>query len=127
MDRFAWIDGLKYDDRGLIGAIIQDAETKHVLMFAYMNRDSLRITVEEGRTCFWSRSRKQLWRKGETSGHTQEVKEIRYDCDRDCLLILVKQRGPACHTNHLSCFYNRVEPADGTVTECEPVIEDEGK
>ena len=101
---------LKYDEKGLIPAIIQDAESKEVLMMAYMNADSLAKTVASGFTHFWSRSRGKFWKKGETSGHVQEVREILFDCDRDTLLIKVVQRGPgACHTGHRSCFFTDIE------------------
>lgn len=99
---------LKFDDKGLIPAIIQDYKSGDVLMIAYMNKDSLKITLKEKRTCFYSRSRKTLWRKGDTSGHVQKVKEIRYDCDMDALLIKVKQIGVACHTGEWSCFYRKI-------------------
>ena len=99
---------LKYDEKGLIPAVIQDAESKEVLMVAYMNKESFEITLKEKRTCFWSRSRKTLWRKGETSGHVQKVVEIRADCDTDCLLIKVEQTGPACHTGERSSFFNKM-------------------
>lgn len=104
------IPELKYDEKGLIPAIVQDDENGEVLMMAYMNADSLRMTVEKGFTHFWSRSRKKFWMKGETSGHIQEVRKILYDCDRDTLLIRVNQKGPgACHTGHRSCFYTTIE------------------
>jgi phosphoribosyl-ATP pyrophosphohydrolase/phosphoribosyl-AMP cyclohydrolase len=100
---------LKYDINGLIPAIIQDAGNNEVLMMAYMNAESLEKTVSTGFTHFWSRSRSKMWKKGETSGHVQEVKSILYDCDRDTLLIKVIQKGPgACHTGHLSCFYTDI-------------------
>jgi phosphoribosyl-ATP pyrophosphohydrolase/phosphoribosyl-AMP cyclohydrolase len=99
---------LKFDDRGLIPAIIQDVKTKKVLMLAYMNRESLKITLKEKRTCFYSRSRKVLWRKGESSGNIQKVKGIYYDCDKDTLLIEVEQVGVACHTKKFSCFYRKI-------------------
>ena len=99
---------LKYDDRGLIPAIIQDYKTKQVLMMAYMNRESLKITLREKRTCFYSRSRRVLWRKGETSGHIQKVKSIYFDCDKDTLLIEVEQKGAACHTGNKSCFFRKI-------------------
>ena len=98
------IDELRFDERGLIPAIVQDAATGQVLTLAYMNRESLLITLREGRTCFWSRSRNTLWRKGETSGNVQKVKEIRPDCDADALLVLVEPAGPACHKGTTSCF-----------------------
>jgi len=100
---------LKYDDKGLIPAIVQDYKDKTVLMVAYMNAESLKITLKEGRTCFYSRSRKELWRKGDTSGHVQKVKRIYYDCDADCLLVEVDQIGGiACHTGSRSCFFNKL-------------------
>ena len=99
---------LKFDQKGLIPAIIQDAKTKEVLMVAYMNKDALKITLREGRTCFYSRSRKVLWRKGETSGNVQKLKCIFYDCDKDALLVKVIPRGPACHTGKKSCFYRKI-------------------
>ena len=97
---------LKFDEKGLIPAVIQDVESNEVLMMAYMNKESFEATLKEGRTCFWSRSRQTLWRKGETSGQVQKVIEIRADCDADCLLIKVEQTGPACHTGERSCFFN---------------------
>lgn len=98
-------DILKFNQQGLIPAIVQDYQNGEVLMLAYMNRESLRKTIETGLTWFWSRSREKLWQKGETSGHIQQVKEIFYDCDADTLLIKVDQTGPACHTGARSCFY----------------------
>ena len=99
---------LKFDSNGLIPAIVQDVYTKKVLMLAYMNKESLEITIKEGKTCFWSRSRKCLWRKGETSGNTQQVVSIRTDCDRDTLLIEVIKAGPACHTGSETCFFEDI-------------------
>jgi phosphoribosyl-ATP pyrophosphohydrolase/phosphoribosyl-AMP cyclohydrolase len=99
---------LKYDQNGLIPAIIQDAETGEILMMAYMNDKSLRATVETGKTHFWSRSRQKYWMKGESSGHTQEVKEISIDCDKDTLLIKVKQIGAACHEGYHNCFFRKL-------------------
>lgn len=96
---------LKFDADGLVPAIVQDYGTRQVLMLAYMNDDSLRETSESGYATFWSRSRRQLWRKGETSGNLQRVREIRFDCDGDSLLVLVDPLGPACHTGEVSCFY----------------------
>lgn len=105
------VDQMTYDANGLIPAVVQQHDTGEVLMVAYMNRESLTETLETGFTWFWSRSRQKYWMKGESSGHTQEVKEIRYDCDADCLLVLVHQKGPgACHTNEHSCFYRRLYP-----------------
>lgn len=99
------INELKFDDRGLIPAIVQEIKTKEVLMMAYMNRDSLDKTLETGETWFWSRTRGELWHKGETSGHFQKVRQIDYDCDADTLLIQVEQEGAACHTGKKSCFF----------------------
>ena len=103
------INALKWDASGLIPAIVQDAETQQVLMMAYMNAESLRLTQERGETVFWSRSRAELWHKGATSGNVQRVREIRIDCDADTLLILVEPAGPACHTGETSCFYRTLE------------------
>lgn len=106
------IDEFRYDEAGLIPAVVQDHESGEVLMVAYMNRESLAETIETGKTWFWSRSRQKYWMKGESSGHTQDVHEILYDCDADCLLVKVTQHGPgACHTNERSCFYRRLYPA----------------
>jgi len=102
------IEELKFDKRGLIPAIIQDYKTNQVLMLAYMNKESLKRTLKEEKTCFWSRSRRKLWTKGETSGNYQIVKEIFYDCDLDSLLIKVRQTGVACHTGNKSCFYRKI-------------------
>ena len=99
---------LKFDDNGLIPVVVQDYYTKQVLTVAYMNRESLAITMREGRTCFFSRSRQELWRKGETSGNTQEVVTITADCDKDALVIQVIKNGPACHTGANSCFFEPV-------------------
>jgi phosphoribosyl-AMP cyclohydrolase len=96
---------LRYDDRGLIPAIAQDHRTGEVLMMAWMNAESVARTLETGRVTYWSRSRAAFWVKGESSGHAQRLVELRLDCDRDCLLVLVEQTGPACHTNRRSCFY----------------------
>jgi phosphoribosyl-AMP cyclohydrolase len=100
---------LKFDTTGLIPAIVQDAITKEVLMLAWMNAESLQRTRQSGETWFWSRSRQELWHKGATSGNTQKVVEIRYDCDADTLLVLVEPAGPACHTGENSCFYRSLE------------------
>ncbi len=106
---------LKYDSNGLIPAIIQDEGTGEVLMMAYMNEKALELTLETGFTHFWSRSRQKFWKKGETSGHLQEVREILMDCDADTLLIKVIQRGPgACHTGHRSCFYRNIRGEEVT-------------
>lgn len=102
------LNELKYDANGLIPAVVTDAETGKVLTVAYMNAESLGITIAEGRTCFWSRSRGELWRKGETSGNVQHVVDITADCDLDALLVRVKKDGPACHTGSESCFFTPV-------------------
>ncbi|MFV0513202.1 MAG: phosphoribosyl-AMP cyclohydrolase [Jhaorihella sp.] len=99
---------LVYNDAGLIPAIAQDAGTGEVLMLAWMNAQAVARTLETGRVTYWSRSRAAFWVKGESSGHVQELVELRLDCDRDCLLVLVRQTGPACHTNRRSCFYSAV-------------------
>lgn len=101
-------DEIKFDEKGLIPAIVQDAETNEVLMLAHINAESLRLTLEKGETVFWSRSRGELWHKGATSGNVQKVVEIRVDCDADALLIRVQPAGPACHTGERSCFYREM-------------------
>lgn len=103
------LSGLRFDKRGLIPAIIQDYRTRQVLMLAYMNKNSLGKTIKSGKTCFWSRSRREYWVKGATSGNYQFVKSIYYDCDMDTLLIRVRQKGVACHTGNRSCFYRRIK------------------
>ena len=102
------IEDLKFDEKGLIPAVVVDAESKKVLTVAYMNKESLQISMEEGRTCFWSRSRKELWRKGETSGNVQHIVSITADCDRDALTVEVVKEGPACHLGTDSCFNDLV-------------------
>lgn len=102
------IDELKFDEKGLIPAVVVDADSKKVLTVAYMNRESLEISIKEGKTCFWSRSRQKLWRKGETSGHWQHIVNIKTDCDRDALTVTVKKDGPACHLGTDSCFNDDV-------------------
>lgn len=115
-------DLLKFDAHGLIPAITTDAESGQVLMMAYMNAEAVRKTVETGTVHYYSRSRRQLWMKGESSGHTQSVREIRFDCDSDCLLIAVEQQGAACHTGRRSCFY-RVYDEAGVRTEGEKLVD----
>ncbi|MDR0361604.1 MAG: phosphoribosyl-AMP cyclohydrolase [Planctomycetota bacterium] len=108
-----FLERLKYDRNGLIPCVAQDAETGEVLMVAYMNRDSLKESIEKGLASYWSRSRQKYWVKGETSGNTQEIQEMRFDCDLDCILIKIKQNGgSACHTGMRSCFYFKVEDGD---------------
>jgi phosphoribosyl-ATP pyrophosphohydrolase/phosphoribosyl-AMP cyclohydrolase len=106
------ISELKFDDKGLIPAVVVDGDTKRVLTLAYMNRQALEISIKEGRTCFWSRSRGELWRKGETSGNVQEILDITADCDRDALTVRVKKAGPACHLGNDSCFVDKLYEAD---------------
>ena len=103
---------LVYDTRGLIPCIAQEVESGEVLMMAWMNAEAVARTLESGRVTYWSRSRQAFWIKGETSGHVQTLVDLRVDCDRDCLLALVRQEGPACHTNRRSCFYTSVTGAD---------------
>ena len=107
---------MKFDDHGLVPAVIQDTASKEVLMLAYMNQESLRQTLESGETWFWSRSRNELWHKGETSGNTQSVVELISDCDNDALLIRVNPAGPACHTGRTSCFHNPVDATNSVAT-----------
>ena len=109
---FTKIDELKFDEKGLIPAVVVDAATKKVLTVAYMNRESLEISMKEGTTCFWSRSRQELWRKGETSGNKQHIVSITADCDKDALTVSVYKDGPACHLGTDSCFNNTVFESD---------------
>ncbi len=117
-------DKLKFDANGLIPAIIQEQQTGRVLMMAWMNRDSLEKTIASGQTHFWSRSRQQFWMKGESSGHTQSVKDISFDCDGDTLLIQVEQIGAACHKGYKSCFFRSAQDggADFKITEPQLVV-----
>lgn len=116
-----WLDEIKWTADGLIPAVAQEADTGKVLMMAWMNRESLALTLAEGRAVYWSRSRANLWRKGEESGHVQTVREIRLDCDNDVILLVVDQRdGVACHTGRHSCFFKRL--VNGSWVEVEPVI-----
>ncbi|WP_170398745.1 phosphoribosyl-AMP cyclohydrolase [Ruegeria arenilitoris] len=103
---------LKYNEAGLIPAIAQDESTGEVLMMAWMNVQAVEKTLETGRVTYWSRSRQSFWIKGETSGHVQKLVDFRFDCDRDCLLVLVRQTGAACHTNRRTCFYTAVRNGD---------------
>jgi phosphoribosyl-AMP cyclohydrolase len=96
---------VKFDEKGLVPAIAQDQSSREVLMLAYMNRESLRLTLQTGFCHYWSRSRRKLWKKGETSGNLQSLKQIFYDCDNDALLLIIDQKGPACHTGNRSCFF----------------------
>ena len=105
-----WLDQIKWDEKGLVPAIAQDAESGRILMFAWMNREALQLTSQKQTAVYWSRSRKKLWPKGEESGHVQKVKEIRLDCDNDVILLSIEQVGGiACHTGRESCFFQRLE------------------
>lgn len=118
-----WLDSVQWTDDGLVPAIAQDTETGDILMMAWMNRESLQLTAEEGHAVYWSRSRGRLWRKGETSGHQQVVAEIRLDCDNDVVLLKVEQKGGiACHTGRRSCFYRKLEQGEWVSTD--PVLRD---
>lgn len=116
------LDKLKYTADGLIPAIAQQYDTQEVLMMAWMNRSSIEETLQTGRVCYWSRSRNNYWRKGEQSGQMQVLKELRFDCDADTILLLVDQTGPACHTGRRSCFYNKVE-GDQVIIDREVLID----
>lgn len=118
------LEGLPFNDQGLLPAIAQQHDTGEVLMMAWMNREALEETLRTGRVCYWSRSRGRLWRKGERSGQVQHLKELRLDCDGDTLLLLVDQHGPACHTGRRSCFYN-VLRGDRVEVDAEPLIDPE--
>ena len=120
-----WLDAIRWTEDGLVPAIAQDAATGDILMMAWMNRESLRLTAEEGHAVYWSRSRGKLWRKGETSGHQQVIRDIRLDCDEDVILLKVEQKGGiACHTGRRSCFYRTLK--DGQWVSVDPVIKDPG-
>jgi phosphoribosyl-AMP cyclohydrolase len=119
----AWLDEIKWTDDGLVPAVAQDADDGMILMVAWMNRESLQLTVDGGKAVYWSRSRKKLWRKGEESGHQQVVREVRLDCDNDVVVLQVEQQGGiACHTGRRSCFYQRFE--DGRWVAVDPVLKD---
>lgn len=133
MESMAWYRDIRWDEQGLAPAIVQDAHTGQVLMLAYMNQVSLEQTLQTGETWFWSRSRSELWHKGATSGNTQRVVDVRYDCDADTLLVRVEPAGPACHTGRQSCFYRRLPgqeevealpSAGGVLAHLEAVIHD---
>ncbi|SNC64156.1 phosphoribosyl-AMP cyclohydrolase [Marinobacter sp. es.048] len=120
-----WLDAIRWTEDGLVPAIAQDAETGDILMMAWMNRESLRLSAEEGHAVYWSRSRGKLWRKGESSGHEQLIRDIRLDCDEDVILLKVEQKGGiACHTGRRSCFYRTLK--DGQWVSVDPVIKDPG-
>ena len=121
MTAAGWLDEILWDAQGLVPAIAQDAATGEVLMFAWMNRESLALTAQTGNATYWSRSRGRLWRKGEESGHTQRVLELRIDCDKDVVLMKIEQIGGiACHTGRRSCFFTRLD--DGQWNDVEPVL-----
>ena len=118
-----WLNQIKWDELGLLPVIAQDAASGEVLMFAWMNREALQMTVDSGQAVYWSRSRRKLWHKGEESGHTQRVVELRLDCDSDVLLLKIEQQGGiACHTGRRSCFYKQYHA--GQWQEVEPVLKD---
>ncbi len=118
-----WLEAIRWTDDGLVPAIAQDATTGDILMMAWMNRESLQRTAEEGHAVYWSRSRKKLWRKGESSGHQQLIREIRLDCDEDVVLLKVEQKGGiACHTGRKSCFYRKLDNGEWVTTD--PVLRD---
>lgn len=113
------VEDLVFDERGLIPAVVQQHDTLEVLMLAWMDAEALERTIDSGRAWYWSRSRQAYWMKGETSGHVQEVVEIRYDCDADTLLVLVDQAGPACHTGERTCFFRTLRPGAVSAAACE--------
>jgi len=118
-----WLDDIKWTDDGLVPVIAQEDGSGKILMFAWMNREALQLTVQEGKAIYWSRSRNKLWRKGEESGHEQILKDIRLDCDNDVILLRVEQKGGiACHTGRKSCFYQQLQ--DGQWVPVEPVLKD---
>ena len=121
-----WLDQIKWDEQGLVPVIAQERDTGDVLMFAWMNREALRLTAERGEAVYWSRSRQKLWHKGEESGHIQQVHEMRLDCDNDVVLLKITQRGHepgiACHTGRHSCFFQRLDGQQWTAVE--PVLKD---
>jgi len=116
------LGGLPYNADGLIPAIAQQYDSKEVLMMAWMNHAAIEETLKTGRVCYWSRSRQAYWRKGESSGQVQELKEMRFDCDGDTILLLVDQTGPACHTGRRDCFYNVVK-GDEVIVDAQPLID----
>ena len=119
----SWLDDIRFDDKGLVPAITQDADSGKILMMAWMNRESLQLTAEKMEAVYWSRSRNKLWHKGEESGHVQKVVDIRFDCDEDVILLKVEQQGGiACHTGRESCFYRRLQGEQWV--EVEPVLKD---
>jgi len=119
----SWLDQVKFDDRGLVPVIAQDARSGEVLMLAWANAEALRLTLETGRAHYWSRSRGELWKKGDSSGHTQAVEDVRLDCDGDAILYRVAQTGPACHTGERTCFHRVAEDGElAPATDARPVL-----
>ena len=120
-----WINNVRWDSDGLLPIIVQDASSSKIIMFAWMNRETLEESIKQRKAIYWSRSRKQVWVKGEESGHYQNIEDMYLDCDNDVLLIKVKQEGGiACHTGRESCFYNRINMITNKIEECEKVIKD---
>jgi phosphoribosyl-AMP cyclohydrolase len=120
-----WINNVRWDSDGLLPVIVQDASSNKILMFAWMNRETLEESIKKRKAIYWSRSRKQIWVKGEESGHYQNIEDMFLDCDNDVLLIKVKQEGRiACHTGRESCFYNQVNMKKNEIEECEKIIKD---
>jgi phosphoribosyl-AMP cyclohydrolase len=121
----AFVEQCKFDDKGLLTAIAQDSANGEVLMVAFMNRESLEMTLERRVACYWSRSRSKLWVKGETSGHLQKIKEIYFDCDMDAVVMKIEQEGGACHTGYRSCFYRRINEAGELEVVGEKIFDEE--
>ncbi|MDG2252761.1 MAG: phosphoribosyl-AMP cyclohydrolase [Methylophilaceae bacterium] len=120
-----YLDSIVWNDDGLLPVIVQDFSTNKVIMFAWMNKDTLKQSIEERKAIYWSRSRKKVWVKGEESGHIQHIQEILLDCDKDSLIIKVKQEGGiACHTGRESCFYNQIDMESDNLIDVEPIIKD---
>ena len=120
-----WINNVRWDSDGLLPIIVQDASSSKIIMFAWMNRETLEESIKQRKAIYWSRSRKQVWVKGEESGHYQNIEDMYLDCDNDVLLIKVRQEGGiACHTGRESCFYNRINMKTNKIEECEKVIKD---
>lgn len=118
------LDDLPFNADGLLPAVAQQFDSREVLMMAWMNRDAIEETLRTGQVCYWSRSRQAYWRKGESSGQVQMLREVRFDCDGDTILLLVDQTGPACHTGRRNCFYNKVD-GDRVIVDAEPLIDPE--
>ena len=120
-----WINNVRWDSDGLLPIIVQDASSSKIIMFAWMNRETLEESIKQRKAVYWSRSRKQVWVKGEESGHYQNIEDMYLDCDKDVLLVKVRQEGGiACHTGRESCFYNRINMKTNKIEECEKVIKD---